>query len=163
MRVCWKSCQICAMRSTGWATRAASMLNATSSPTVMSPAITAFAPKYSVKTMVALLMNWTTWVPIIAERLGSEARPHITRHLLFPTLPPLRFARHRLDRLRGAHRFDQECLVVCAAPELLIKPTPEDRRHDHADQNVERQGCEYDVRQRRAVKEHHREENEGEK
>src|SRR5215470_18031215 len=44
MRTCWKSCQSWARRSTGEATRPASMLNATSSPTVRLSAMTSRAP-----------------------------------------------------------------------------------------------------------------------
>src|SRR5258706_388960 len=77
MRTCWKSCHSWASRSTGLLTRAASMLNATSSPTVSEPSIASRAPKNRHSAMVSLLISAAIWLATLPRCELAHARHRI--------------------------------------------------------------------------------------
>ena len=65
MRNCWKSCHICASRSTGWLTWPASMLKATSCPMVRTPSITSEAPSHNMAAIDSRLISATLCEPAV--------------------------------------------------------------------------------------------------
>ena len=63
----------------------------------------------------------------IADLGGAKRRPHVARQLLFPAPLHYRLDCHRLYRLDPGDAFDQEGLVLGAAPEFLIEPAAKGR------------------------------------
>ena len=97
-------------------------------------------------------------VAVLGQRLGAERRRHVGGELLIPLARHLRLQRAGLDGLDAGDRLHQQALVLGAARELLVEPASQHRHDRQAQDQVQRQRDQHDQRQRRAVAEHHRDE-----
>ena len=109
------------MRNTGWATRPASMLKATSSPTVSSPVDHSLGAKNRIATVMNLLIELDALAADIAQVVDTEAGTNIARQLVFPSPLHLRLDRHRLNGFDAGDALHQEGLVVGATGEFLVE------------------------------------------
>ena len=91
----------------------------------------------------------------IVEAHDPEARGHIAGELFLPAPLHLRLDRHRLQRFDAGDAFDQERLVLRAAPELLVETPAEQRRQSGRDPDVEGECGDRDKRQHRRIAHHH--------
>ncbi len=85
----------------------------------------------------------------VAEANDPEAGRDVTGELLFPSALHLRLDGHRLQRLGTGDAFDEKRLVFRAALELLVEPSPEQRRRPGRNRDVERQRSDHDPGQER--------------
>ena len=141
----WKSCQIWASRSTGWLTRPASMLNATSSPTVRSAGDDQLGSEIQNARHDDLVDELHAVAGVVAEPQDPEARRHIAGELLFPASLHLRLDRHRLEGLDPGDALHQKRLVLRAAPELLVEQLAKQRRRAGGNPDVERKSGKHDA------------------
>ena len=112
--------------------------------------------------MTSLLTSCTALAAVLPRLSTRKLARDIGRELLFPAALHLRLDRHRLQGLDAGDALDQEGLVLGAAPELLVEPAAEERRHAGRDADIERERAQHDAGQERRVEEHHRQEHEGE-
>ena len=80
----------------------------------------------------------------IVQADDAEARRDVTRKLLLPAALHLRLDRHGLQRLDAGDAFDQESLILGAAPELLVESAAKRRRRADRDRDIEWKGAEHD-------------------
>ena len=150
-RAWWKSCQICARRSTGCMTRLASMLNATSSPT--REVAVDHEPRAKVKDGGGdeLAHELDHLARHVAEVRDTKARAHVAGKLFLPAPLHLRLDRHRLQGLDAGDALDEERLVFGAAREIsrpAARKSGVDRRRNR---DIEGEGAEHDPGQQRRV------------
>ena len=102
------------------------------------------------------------FMPNAGQRLRSKAGRYISRELVVPTSRHRGFERGGLHRLYAGHGLDQQGLVLCSAREFLVEPGTQDGHHHPTQRQVQRNGGQHDQRQRHAVGEHHRDEDDRE-
>ena len=161
-RAWWKSCQICASRSTGALTRPASRLNATQLADREPALDDELRAEIEQGGGDQLADELDALAGGVAEAEHAEARGDIGRKLFLPALLHLRLDRHRLERLDPGDALDQERLVLGAAGELLVETLLEQRRRRRRDADIDRNRRQHDRGQQRRIDEHHRDEHEGE-
>ena len=144
-RAWWKSCQICASRSTGVADAAGEHVEGdqlADRELAVDHQLGAEIERSPPST--SLLTNWTDWLAVLPRLSTRKLARDIARELLLPAALHLRLDRHGLQRLGAGDALDQEGLVLRAAAELLVEPAAEQRRRAGRDRDVERQRAEHD-------------------
>src|SRR5262245_45258633 len=96
----------------------------------------------------------------VGETENLEARGDVAGELILPAALHLRLDRHRLERLHATDALHQKRLVLGTALEFFVEPTPEQRRRDDRNADIEREGGEHQERQERRVGVHHHQEDE---
>ena len=110
----------------GCATCPEIMLKATSSPTDISPSITAFAPNSSSNAVVTLAHILDRPLAARADQSRVEGGGDVGCELFLPLHLHGGFDRGGLDGLRADDRFDQHLLALGAAIELLLDRLAQD-------------------------------------
>ena len=99
----------------------------------------------------------------IAQQRGAETGTHIFRQLVVPAALHGRLHRHSFHRLDAGDHLDQKGLILCPAIETLAQAGPNDRRDKDREQHVTGQRASHYGGQERAVVEHDRKKDQGEK
>ena len=161
-RAWWKSCHICANRSTGHADAGGQHVEGDKFADGEAALDDELCAKVQYSGNHRFIDKLNRLACRIAQADDAEARGHVTGELFLPAALHLRLDRHGLQRLDAGHAFDQEGLILGAAPELLVEPLAEQRRRPSRNRNIKWKGAEYDERQERRIIEHHCKEYEGE-
>src|SRR5262249_20819125 len=96
----------------------------------------------------------------VGETENLEARGDVGGELILPAALHLRLDRHRLERLHATDALHQKRLGLGTSLEFFVEPTPEQRRRDDRNADIEREGCEHQERQERRVGVHHHQKDE---
>ena len=161
-RAWWKSCHICARRSTGCGDPPGQHVEGDEFADRERALDDQLGAEIKRQRGDQLADQLHRLARRVAEADDAEARRDIAGELLLPAPLHLRLDRHRLQRLDPVDAFDQKGLVLGAAAEFLVEPAAEERRRPGRDRDIEREGAEHDPGQERRVVEHHRQEDEGE-
>jgi hypothetical protein len=85
----------------------------------------------------------------VSEAQNLEARRDVGGELILPAALHLRLDGHRLERFDAADALHQKRLVLGATLECLVEAAFEQRRRQHRNADVEREGAEHEERQKR--------------